>query len=86
VADEAAVLAEVRRILREELACGREVGPATDLAADLQLDSLQILTLVVGLEDRFQVALDPGDGEKVRTAGQLAALVALRSGRRLEPG
>jgi acyl carrier protein len=78
VADAAEVLGEIRRIVRQELGCQREVGPETELLAHLQLDSLQLLTLVVGLEDRFEVALGEGDAEKVRTAGELAALVAGR--------
>jgi acyl carrier protein len=72
------VLAEIRRVLREELAFGREAQPTDDLVADLQLDSVGLLTLVVGLEDRFRVALREEDAASVRTVGDLAALVERR--------
>jgi acyl carrier protein len=45
---------------------------------DLQLDSVGLLTLVVGLEDRFRVALAEEDAAGVRTVQDLIALVAKR--------
>jgi acyl carrier protein len=72
------VLQEISRIIREELGVARKPKPADDLLADLQLDSVGILTLVVGLEDRFQVALEEEDAVKVRTVQELAALVTSR--------
>jgi acyl carrier protein len=72
------VLAEIRRVLREELALGREAQPGDDLIADLQLDSVGLLTLVVGLEDRFRVTLREEHAASVRTVGDLAALVERR--------
>jgi acyl carrier protein len=72
------VLQEITRIVRDELGVPREPKPADDLLADLQLDSVGILTLVVGLEDRFRVALEEEDASKVRTVQELAALVLSR--------
>lgn len=72
------VVAEIRRVLREELSLEREVRPADDLVADLQLDSLGLVTLVIGLEDRFRVILSEEDAARVRTVADLAALVAER--------
>ena len=72
------VLQEISRIVREELGGAREPKPADDLLADLQLDSVGILTLVVGLEDCFRVALEEEDATKVRTVQELAALVVSR--------
>jgi acyl carrier protein len=72
------VLQEISRIVREELGLAREPVPADDLVADLQLDSVGLLTLVVGLEDRFRVALEEEDAAKVRTVNDLAALVVRR--------
>ena len=73
------VLREIQRVLRDELGLSREVRAEDDLIHDLQLDSVGILTLVVGLEDRFRIALAEEDAAKVRTVGDLAALVAQRS-------
>jgi len=72
------VLVEIRRLLRDELGHSREARPGDDLVADLQLDSVGLLTLVVGLEDRFRVALREEDAAAVRTVGDLATLVIRR--------
>lgn len=80
--DADAVLAEIRRVVADELGVRANVTAQSDLLEELRLDSLGLLTLVVGLEDRFQVALEAGDAEHVRTAGELAALVARRAGGR----
>ena len=72
------VLVEVRRVLRQELLLEREPQPQDDLVVDLQLDSVGLLTLVVGLEDRFRVALNEEDAAGVRTVADLCALVEKR--------
>ena len=77
--DPSEVAAEIARVLRDELGLSREVKPDDDLVTDLQLDSVGLLTLVVGLEDRFRVALAEDDASRVRTVAELAALVAQRA-------
>jgi len=72
------VLVEIRRLLRDELGLSREARSGDDLVTDLQLDSVGLLTLVVGLEDRFRVALREEDAAAVRTVGDLATLVIRR--------
>jgi len=75
---EAEVLSAVRRIFAEELQRQDPVELEHELGADLQLDSVQLLTLVVGLEDAFRVALAEEDAGEVRTVGDLVRLVARR--------
>ncbi|HZR08622.1 MAG TPA: acyl carrier protein [Myxococcales bacterium] len=72
------VLGEIGRVLRDELGLSRAPRPEDDLVADLQLDSVGLLTLVVGLEDRFRIALKEEDAAAVRTVRDLAALVLRR--------
>ena len=72
------VLREIGRVLREELGFPAEPRPGDNLVTDLQLDSVGLLTLVVGLEDRFRVALREEDASAVRTIGDLATLVLRR--------
>ena len=72
------VLGEIGRVLRDELGLARDPRPEDDLVTDLQLDSVGLLTLIVGLEDRFRIALAEEDAAAVRTVGDLAALVAER--------
>jgi acyl carrier protein len=79
VPDPSEVAAEIARVLRDELGLSREVKPGDDLVTDLQLDSVGLLTLVVGLEDRFRVALAEDDASRVRTVAELAELVAQRA-------
>lgn len=72
------VLEEIRRVVRDELGVSRPVRAEDDLITDLQLDSVGLLTLVVGLEDRFRIALAEEDAAGVRTVRELAALVVSR--------
>jgi acyl carrier protein len=72
------VVAEIRRILGEELEWKGAVEPAHDLLKDLQLDSLGITVLAVGLENRFRVKLSEEDAAGVLTVADLARLVSRR--------
>jgi acyl carrier protein len=72
------IVAVIGRVLRDEIGISRAVRPEDDLLRDLQLDSVGLLTLVVGLEDHFRVALAEQDAASVRTVGDLASLVAAR--------
>ena len=72
------VLGEIRRVVRDELGVTREVRAEDDLVKDLELDSVGLLTLVVGLEDRFRIALAEEDAAGVRTVRDLAELVVSR--------
>jgi len=76
-AEPAAVLEELRRIAREQLEISRELGP-DDLLSDLELDSMALIVLAVGLEDRFRVKLSEQDSPSLRTVGDLAELVVRR--------
>jgi len=76
---EQAVLAEIRRIAAEELEWTRPVQPQDDLLRDLQLDSLGLTVLAVGLENRFRVRLTEEDSAGVLTVADLMRLVATRT-------
>lgn len=73
------VLAEIRRIASEELQLERAVEASDELIRDLQLDSLGLTILAVGLEDRFRIKLTEEDSARVRTVEDLATLVAIRA-------
>ena len=74
------VVAEIQRIARNELELEREVRPEDDLLADLQLDSMSLTVLAVALEDKYRVKLDDPETLSMRTVGQLAELIARRTG------
>ena len=73
------VIAEIRRIASEELQLERAVQASDELIQDLQLDSLGLTILAVGLEDRFRIKLTEEDSATVRTVDDLANLVAHRA-------
>ncbi|MGZ3449797.1 MAG: acyl carrier protein [Polyangiales bacterium] len=75
---EADVLAEIRRILRDELDVDRPIAPEDGLAAGL--DSLSLTVLAVGLEDRFRVRLTPEDAQ-LSTVSDLAQVIVARATR-----
>ena len=52
------ILDVICEILRDDVRCGLPVTPATDLRSDAQLDSVDLLTLAVELENRFEITLD----------------------------
>ncbi len=79
-ANETEVLAEIRRVLTEEVGHPGPVEPEHDLLRDLALDSIGLITLVTGLENRFRVILTEEDAAGVRTVSQLTTLVCRRSG------
>lgn len=71
-------VAQIRRILTEDLGIERSAEAGDALAGDLHVDSMGALVLAVGLEDHFRVELDDGDTAGVVTVGDLAGLVAGR--------
>ncbi len=68
----------IDRVLKVELQLERVVRPEDLLVQDLQLDSVTLITLVVELENTFQVALREEDAAEVKTVRELALLVARR--------
>ncbi|XXF77339.1 acyl carrier protein [Myxococcaceae bacterium GXIMD 01537] len=73
------VIAEIRRIAAEELEWRGTVEPSHDLVRDLQLDSLGLTVMAVGLENRFRIRLSEEDAQGLQTVGDLARLVAARA-------
>jgi acyl carrier protein len=75
---EAQILEGVRQVIRDELRLEVPVAPSSNLVRDLELDSLRQLTLVVELENRFQVRLDVGDEEGLETLADVVRLIHRR--------
>lgn len=79
VETEQEVLAEIRRIAAEELEWKNVIEPSHELIRDLQLDSLGLTVMAVGLENRFRVKLSEEDAQGIQTVEDLAKLVASRA-------
>jgi acyl carrier protein len=61
--------------MTERLGRSGRLAPETELVADLALDSIQQLDLIVELENHFGIALDLDGDEEIRTVGELVAHV-----------
>lgn len=72
------VLEELRRIARTDLEYEGTLELGQRLKEDLHLDSMAMIVVAVGLENRFRVKLDEGDAGAIVTVGDLVALVQRR--------
>jgi len=68
-------LEEVERIVRSIRGDAIELRPETHLVADLGLDSLLQLDLVVQLENQFAIALELEEDQEVITIANLVAWI-----------
>lgn len=75
-ADQADIEAEITRILAAFLEKPPVLTGATDLIADLDLESVQVMEFVVEVEDHYDIAIDLESLSNVHTVSELAAVVA----------
>ena len=68
-------LAEIARAARNVLGRPVTVTSSTDIARDLNVDSLALMNIVMELEDAFDVSIPLDRLAPVQTAGDLAALI-----------
>lgn len=80
------VWTEVVRLAREEGGWQEPLEPEMHLIEDLELDSIQLLSLAVAVEDRFLIELDEADEAEIATLGDLCRLVEAKLAGRREPG
>jgi acyl carrier protein len=69
-----AILEGVRQVFADELKI-HDLTEDTHLLRDLKLDSIQQLTLVVELENRFRVAFGDGDEAGIERVGDVVDLL-----------
>jgi acyl carrier protein len=72
------VLEELRRIARKDLEYAGSISLEQSLKADLQLDSMSMIIVAVGLENRFRVKLQEEDAGALTTVNDLVQLVCRR--------
>lgn len=76
------ILEELRRIAKKELEFERPIEPSMTLKDDLQLDSMGLIVVAVGLENAFRVNLQEEDQEEdageISTVADLLVLVERR--------
>ncbi len=60
---------------------GIELGADTDIAADLEIDSVSVMDLVMTIEDNYDITIPMNRLSEVRTVGELAATVQSLTGK-----
>ena len=79
------VYSEIVPLLERYNTAGKAIGPATDLAADLNVDSVAAMDLIMEIEDRFEIDIPINLVSDMTTVSDLVALVqrqiASRKGR-----
>lgn len=73
-----AILEGIRLVARQRLELARPIEPSTEIVADLELDSLQQLSLIVEIENHFRICFEPDDEEGICTVGDLMHVIAAR--------
>ena len=66
------IFAVITDIIKEELGWKESLSPQHPVT---ELDSMQQLSLIVALEDHFEICLDPEDENQVETLNDLVSLV-----------
>ncbi len=69
------ILQGIQHVFDQYLEIDTPIEPAMDLLADLQLDSMELTTLVVELENHFLVMFEQGNEENVHTIKDLVHLI-----------
>ena len=70
---------DVRRALAARLSFLHDPLPAERPLAQLQLDSLDMLELLMVIDELYAVRLSPQDFQGVTTVGELTQLIAART-------
>lgn len=82
MADRSAEIADtvVALVVRVSGHDAARLSPSTDLYADLKLDSLDALELLVALEDAFGIDIGTDEAQSLRTLADVVALLQRRQG------
>ena len=69
------ILKGIQHVFDQYLKIDIKLEPQMDILYDLQLDSLELTTLVVEMENHFKVAFEEGDELGLNTIDDLVCLV-----------
>ena len=75
---DAQILEGIQKVAREHLDFEGDIALDTPLADALELDSIRMLTLVVELENHFEVILEEDDESGIETVGDLVRVIKVR--------
>lgn len=66
---------DLSNVFRSKVGISELPSLEAELLADLELDSIQLLTLIVEIENRFRICLDVEDEQSLSTVGDLIQLI-----------
>jgi acyl carrier protein len=70
------VLEKVKAILSSQFDVEEDsITPETNIADDLNADSLDVVDMLMSLEDEFDVEIPDEEIEKIRTVGEVVAYI-----------
>lgn len=72
------LLTELETVIRGNTETDAEVTEATELVADLGLDSLGVMELVADVEDRFDLTIDEAELRDVASLGDVVEAIEKR--------
>lgn len=75
MADSDQISSSIIEILRRHAKAGQDVNGATNLVADLGLDSVQVMELLTDIEDRFDVSIPLNLLPDIRSVDDLCARI-----------
>jgi acyl carrier protein len=75
---DAEILDALKEILQKRMRVDRPIEPPVRVLHDLELDSLQRIALVIEVENRFQVCLEPEDEQAIETIADLIRVIGER--------
>ncbi|MEE8367110.1 MAG: acyl carrier protein [Thermoanaerobaculia bacterium] len=74
------ILRVLESVARNKLEWRGELQKDLRLVEDLQLDSLQLMVLVVEVENRFRIILNADEEAGIEKVGDLVRLIAAKTG------
>lgn len=69
------ILSGVTAVLQRYNTAGRQIKPGTDLAADLNVDSVAAMDLIMEIEDKFEIDIPINLVSDMTTVADLVAVV-----------
>lgn len=79
---ENSLVADLSELVRQagKVPTDRFIGPETRLVEDLNIDSLDLVAVFLGVQDRFDVVIDDDDVPQLKSIADLAAYVIRNRG------
>ena len=75
--EESEILAKIREVVAEKLDVDKdEVTESAHFVDDLGADSLDVVELIMGLEDEFDLEISDEKAEELETVGDAVAYIA----------